>query len=84
MMCRSKCCSLFKQTLHQTVFAYLPHYRIRKSLNLLTGTRMSVTEIAGRCGFNSASYYTELFTKTVGMTPRDYRKTSCNIQGHGL
>jgi AraC-like DNA-binding protein len=75
MMCRSKCCRLFKQTLHQTIFEYLLHYRIRKSLNLLADTRMSVTEIAGRCGFNGASYYTELFTKIVGMTPRDYRKT---------
>jgi AraC-like DNA-binding protein len=34
---------------------------------------MSVTEIAGSCGFNSASYYTEVFNKITGMTPRDYR-----------
>jgi AraC-like DNA-binding protein len=74
MMCRSKCCQLFKQTLHQTIFEYLLHYRIRKSINLLTDTGRSITEIAGRCGFNSASYYTEVFNKITGMTPRDYRR----------
>jgi transcriptional regulator GlxA family with amidase domain len=74
MMCRSKCCHLFKQTLRQTIFGYLLRYRIRKSLSLLTQTGMSITEIAGRCGFNSASYYTEIFNKITGLTPRDYRR----------
>jgi AraC-like DNA-binding protein len=73
MMCRSKCCHFFKQILHQTIFEYLLRYRIRKSINLLTNTGMSITEIAGGCGFNSASYYTEVFNKITGMTPRDYR-----------
>ncbi|MDR1412222.1 MAG: helix-turn-helix transcriptional regulator, partial [Spirochaetaceae bacterium] len=75
MMCRSKCCHLFKQILRRTIFEYLLHYRIRKSLSLLTDTGMSITEIAGQCGFNSASYYTEIFNKITGMAPRDYRKT---------
>jgi AraC-like DNA-binding protein len=74
MMCRSKCCRLFKQTLRQTIFEYVLHYRIRKSLTLLTDTGMSITEIAGRCEFNSASYYTAIFNKILGMTPRNYRR----------
>jgi AraC-like DNA-binding protein len=74
MMCRSKCCHLFKQTLHQTVFEYLLHYRIRKSLSLLTDTALSISEIAGLCGFNNASYYTEVFNKITGTAPREYRK----------
>jgi YesN/AraC family two-component response regulator len=75
MMCRSKCCHLFKQTLRRTIFEYVLHYRVQKSLSLLTDTGISITEIAGRCGFNSASYYTEMFSKMMGMAPRDYRKT---------
>jgi len=74
MMCRSKCCRLFKQTLHQTAIEYLLHYRIKKSLNLLTETDLSISEILYRCGFNSASYYTEVFNKIIGTSPRDYRK----------
>ena len=80
MMCRSKCCQLFKETLHQTVFECLLHYRIRKSLSLLIDTDNSITEIAETCGFNSPSYYTEVFNKIMKITPRDYRKKNCNIQ----
>jgi transcriptional regulator GlxA family with amidase domain len=75
MMCRSKCCRLFKQILHQTAIEYLLRYRIRKSLSLLTETDLSITEISEACGFSGASYYTEVFHKIMGTGPRDYRKT---------
>lgn len=74
MMCESKCCSLFKSTLHQSPMAYLTAYRIRVSLNQLTNTTNSITDIALSCGFNSGSYYTETFQKLMKMTPKDYRK----------
>jgi transcriptional regulator GlxA family with amidase domain len=74
MMCRSKCCRLFKQILHQTAIEYLLHYRIKKSLSLLTETDLNITEISDACGFRSASYYTEVFNKIIGISPRDYRK----------
>lgn len=75
MMCESKCCALFKATLHQSPMAYLTAYRIRVSLTLLTGTSKSITDIALSCGFNSGSYYTETFQKLMKMTPKNYRKT---------
>lgn len=74
MMCESKCCSLFKATLHQSPMMYLSTYRIRMSLNQLTTTTNSITDIALSCGFNSGSYYTETFQKLMGMTPKNYRK----------
>lgn len=76
MMCESKCCSLFKATLHQSPMAYLTAYRIRVSLAQLTNTSNSITDIALSCGFNSGSYYTETFQKLMKMTPKDYRKQS--------
>ncbi|MBQ4574902.1 MAG: exo-alpha-sialidase [Clostridia bacterium] len=33
-----------------------------------------ITDIAATCGFESPSYFTEVFTKEVGMSPKDYRK----------
>ncbi len=76
MMCESKCCSLFKSTLHQSPMAYLAAYRIRVSLNLLATTNNSITDIALSCGFNSGSYYTETFQKIMKMTPKNYRKAN--------
>jgi AraC-like DNA-binding protein len=76
MMCRSKCCRIFKQILHQTAIEYLLHYRVKKSLSLLAETDLSVTEISDACGFGGASYYTEVFNKIMGTSPRSYRKKS--------
>lgn len=79
MMCESKCCSLFKATLHQSPMAYLTAYRIRMSLHHLTNTTNSITDIALSCGFNSGSYYTETFQKLMQMTPKDYRKQNTSM-----
>lgn len=74
LVCRSTCGSLFKRFLGKTPIEYLTEYRILKSLELLRGTDMSITEIAIRCGFGGASYYTEKFVGLMGFTPTDYRK----------
>jgi AraC-like DNA-binding protein len=74
MMCCSKCCRVFKEILHQTVFEYLLDYRIRRSLPLLAEKRLNITEIAQTCGFNGSSYYAETFRKITGVSPGEYRK----------
>lgn len=73
-MCQSKCCSLFQQLLRQSPISYLQNYRIQRSLSLLSHSRMSVTEIAGFCGFNGASYFIEVFRRSTGMTPREFQR----------
>jgi AraC-like DNA-binding protein len=74
LMCRSKCCQLFQQTLHQTPFEYLLRYRVQKSLSLLARNNLTITAIALACGFSGASYYTEVFHKIMGISPSAYRK----------
>lgn len=76
MMCQSKCCRLFRETLRQSPIEYLQHYRIQKGIYLLDHTDMSITEIALECGFHGASYFTETFRKINGITPKEYRKHS--------
>lgn len=76
-VCRSKCFDLFKEILHQTPFEYLQNYRIQKSMQLLADRSLSIMDISLACGFNGASYYTEVFKKITGLLPSDYRKTLC-------
>lgn len=71
---RASCCRIFTRVLHQSPMEYLRDYRLRQSLPLLTTTTLSVTEIAFKCGFNSSSYYTETFHRSMGCTPLQYRK----------
>lgn len=72
-VCRTKCCQLFRSLLNMSPNAYLNSFRLEKSMEFLKGTRMSVTEIAAECGYNSTSYFTEMFTRAKGCTPTQYR-----------
>lgn len=73
-VCRSKCCQIFKKYLNRTPNDYLNSFRLEKGMELLTGTGMTITEIADACGYTSASYFTEMFTKQKGCPPRAYRR----------
>ena len=70
---RSKCCKIFKHYLHQSPIDFLNAYRLKISCKLLTTTEQSITDIALSCGFNHLSYYSELFQRTYGCTPRAFR-----------
>jgi AraC family transcriptional regulator, melibiose operon regulatory protein len=72
-VCRSRCCKLFNEYIGQTPNTYLIRYRIQKSCEMLTKTNMSVIEISMACGFQSPSYFIQVFQKENGLTPRDYR-----------
>ena len=46
---------------------------IKKAKILLRISRDKITEIADACGFENPSYFTEVFTKEVGVSPSEYR-----------
>lgn len=73
---RSKCCALFRRYLQITPIDFLNQYRLKVCCDLLTRTDKSITEIALNCGFNHLSYFSRLFTRFTGYTPRQYR-TNC-------
>ncbi|MBJ9992408.1 MULTISPECIES: AraC family transcriptional regulator [Paenibacillus] len=73
-VCRSRCCKLFNTYVGQTPNEYLIRYRIQKSCDMLKETNRSISEIAMACGFQSASYFTFIFRKQLGLVPQDYRK----------
>lgn len=70
---RSKCCLIFKHYLQQSPVDFLNAFRLKTSCNLLRNTEKSVTEIAFSCGFNHLSYFSKLFIKNFGCSPREYR-----------
>ncbi|MFR5601382.1 MAG: helix-turn-helix domain-containing protein [Lachnospiraceae bacterium] len=76
---QSKCCKLFSKYLRQTPNLYLTQYRLNKSMELLTGTNKSITEIAIDTGFGNGSYYAEVFRKWTGTSPTKYRNETTNL-----
>ena len=68
-----ECLRCFRQTLNTSPFTYLLEYRTRMAADALRSTRKSVTEIAGDCGFGTASYFGKIFHKVMDCTPSQYR-----------
>ncbi len=70
---KSECSHFFKQYMHETPFEYLLHYRIEKSLPILLDANRNITETSLAVGFSNASYYTEIFKRFMGITPKAYK-----------
>jgi len=68
---------IFKEEMKCTLTAYINDIRIEKSKKLLTGSSLSLADIAYSVGFEDQSYYTKVFKKSTGMSPGKYR----NIRG---
>lgn len=53
---------------------YMRRLRVEKSLSLIKNSRLSLTEIAFRCGFADQSHFTRNFKELTGFTPKNFRK----------
>ncbi len=70
---------VFKEQTRQTPFEYLTNYRISQAMELLEHSDMSITEIAGKCGFAQTGYFSVKFSEIAGCTPSAYRKGTRHI-----
>ena len=52
---------------------YLIHLRIRQACRLLDTTGLTVREIGFRVGFEDPYYFSRMFRKLMGQSPRQYR-----------
>lgn len=53
---------------------YLTNVRIKRSQEMLTTGKLTVTQIAFACGFTDANYFGDAFRKCTGCSPREFRK----------
>lgn len=54
--------------------AYIDRQTVNNACSLLTGTGLSVTEIAARLGFDDVCAFSRFFRKKTGMSPTDCRR----------
>ena len=62
-----------------TLKGYLIACRIAAAKEMLASGDMPITDISESCGFSTPSYFSELFLRSEGMTPREYRKKMRSI-----
>lgn len=72
-LCESECTRLFKRHMNTTLFAFLQEYRIERSLEFLRAGE-PVSTVALNTGFSDPNYYSKVFAKIKGCSPREYRK----------
>ena len=56
---------------------YIIKKRLELAKMLLEQNKLSITMISARVGYNNYSYFTKMFKKMYGMTPREYQHR-CN------
>lgn len=71
-LCESECTRLFKRHMNTTLFAFLQEYRIERSLEFLQDDQ-PVSVVADKAGFSDPNYYSKVFAKIKGCSPREYR-----------
>jgi len=64
----------FKQSVGFTPHDYLIRRRLERTMELLRGTDMPLSEIALATGFSDQSHCARRFRQHVGMSPREYRR----------
>ena len=65
---------VFKRETGQSVFEYVREIRVNQAKTLLLNPAWSLTEIAGRCGFHSLSFFSRTFRQHSAMSPSQYRR----------
>ncbi|MDD4546071.1 MAG: AraC family transcriptional regulator [Oscillospiraceae bacterium] len=75
---RSYLSSIFKEETGESLFNYINKVRVEKSKLYLLDSAVSLVDIASICGFEDQSYFTKVFKKTTGISPKKYRDSRGN------
>ena len=67
--------SLFRKETGQTLTEHINQRRIRHAMHLLKTTRLQVQTVAQHCGIMDVQYFSKVFKRIAGTTPKQYRET---------
>jgi YesN/AraC family two-component response regulator len=66
----------FTKEVGETFTDYLTKLRLEKAKELITTTNMKLYEVCERVGYTNAEHFSRIFKKTVGCSPKDYKRDS--------
>jgi AraC-like DNA-binding protein len=70
----------FTKQIGQSPINYVISKRIEESKNLLSTTGYSIRDISSIVGFSNSSYFSQMFKKVAGISPKSYRLKNSNIK----
>lgn len=65
---------VFKKETGDTIFSTLSHIRVQNAKKYLATGLYTCNEVASKCGFHDAYYFSKVFKKLAGCSPTEYRK----------
>ena len=68
--------ALFKKETGSTVTEYITTQRIRHACSLLENSRLQIQTVAQHCGFEDIHYFSKLFKRHTGLSPKQYRQNA--------
>ena len=75
--------TLFSKEMGTSLTDYVNHYRIEHAQTLLANTDVPIKDIALRCGIGDIHYFTRLFKKISGVTPKAWRESTSILNREG-
>ena len=67
--------AIFRRETGDTFIDYLTSVRMEKAKTLLVCTAMKTSDVGFEVGYRDPHYFSYIFKKTVGMSPKEYRKS---------
>lgn len=64
--------AVFSQNMEANFTDYLAKVRIENAVKMLEKEKLSVAELAGRCGFSDPFYFSKVFKRITGVSPSKY------------
>ena len=65
---------MFKSEMNMTLTEYITSYRMQEAKKLITTTDDKLSEIAEKVGYSDVSYFSNVFKKFYGISPRSMNK----------
>lgn len=68
-------CTLFKKHTNVSIMQYYMQMKIQEAKRLLREKNYNITQISELLNFNNSHYFSHVFSKLTGMSPREYIKS---------
>ncbi len=68
--------ALFKKETGKNITEFINEKRIDHAKQLLVNTKLQIQTVASHCGILDVHYFSKLFKKHTGKTPKEYRKNT--------
>ena len=64
----------FSKDTGRSLTKYIQQVRMQEAIRLFNTTSLSVSEVAVAVGYQDFSYFSKIFSKEIGCSPREYKQ----------